>query len=679
MLMMKVLIAFCAIFLSGCSGISLITPGLRSSLYTEDFLAEIESVKQLYAQGQTRNALSRLRSMNQEELRPTEIGLKRNLIGVIYFSEGNYEQAIFQFDTALSYSRLDDELTAQIHLNLASSYFRLDQFERSMSALDRSDYTRLTPEEALKHHRLHFALARELNRDRAATIALIRLLGSHERVAEIRNNPLFQELNNYFFRLSRREKLRVIEGFESEQNLAAGYLAYLDAERAYYQGNRQEAIELLEWIERRFARRTELVQVVQGFVFRLENFSQMDQRSIGVILPLSGERREFGERALLGIDAALQESLGRSNQESFQLHIVDSQGAPAVGAYRVNDLVEQHNVSVIIGGLFSGEAEKQYREAKKRGVLFISLSQLYIPQSQKNHLLIEIPGSIESQINELFSNDMLDHFGRRAAIIYPDNDRGEIYINEFWRMAQLREVQVSGVVSYEEGITDFRDPVRNLLGLKFDRNREEETELLESIHALERTGGVRRVQTLKPQIDFDWVFIPSYPMEAVQIIPSFNYFDAAGVSKIGVPSWRSRTVMQQSSRLGELFFIGDDVRPVSESFRRGFFETYKEAPRIIELRGYDAMGLVDSLLAGESFDARDAFEFKLREVENLKGLTGVWTLNDNLWLKEMTPLQIRRGQIRQIERRSEEAIPLETELPDIQDVDYEESSFDEAS
>ena len=43
----------------------------------------------------------------------------------------------------------------------------------------------------------------------------------------------------------------------------------------------------------------------------------------------------------------------------------------------------------------------------------------------------------------------------------------------------------------------------------------------------EKNVSVRRVvQKLKPLIDFDWVFVPSAPYNAIQIIPSFNYFDA---------------------------------------------------------------------------------------------------------------------------------------------------------
>lgn len=635
-------------FFHSCSGVRVITPGDRASLYTESFLNKIEQVKQLYAQGEIDQALLKLRGMPQESLLPTEEALKRNLIGVIQFSMGNYQQAIFQFDGALSNSRLDPELTAQIHLNLASTYFKLDQFERAFTAITRSLPEHLAEEEAIKHHRLLYTLSRELGRDREAAIALIRLLGTREKISEIRSDVYFSELMTHFFALNRREKLRIIEMFKEDLNLAAGLLAFLEAERIYYSGNKSESLDILNWLERRFARQDELIQMVRNFVYRLENFTQMDQRAIGIVVPLSGERRALGERLLLGIDFALQELAQELGQKPFDLYIMDGQDGPAIGAYRVNELIEQHNVALIIGGTTPEEAEKQYRQARQKGVFYISLSQIPIPRVEKNHLLLELPGSLESQIARLFREDMLETFGRRAAIVYPETPLGEAYVHEFWAQAALNQVSVNGVTSYPEGLNDFRDPIRLLLGLSHPRNRAEEAELLEEIHSLERRRGVRRVNTLRPQFDFDWVFIPSGPVEALQIIPNFNYFDAHNLKIVGVPSWRSRAMLRESNRLGEIFFIGDDLRPIDPIFAEKFSALYQRSPALVEVRGRDAMGIAAYLLKDKDFPNRDDFDIHLRQLSSLEGLTGSWAMSENIWIKDMPPLRMRRGQMRAV-------------------------------
>lgn len=646
---MKLITLTFLFFLTSCSGIQLITPGARDRLYTEDFLTQIESIKQLYAQGETDVALSRLQAMPEEKLLPTEEALKRNLIGVIYFSMGNFEQAIFQFDSALVNSRLDNSLTSQIYLNLASSYYRLGRPERAFNALSRSEHRRLTPEEAKKHHQLHYVLAKELSRDREMAIALIRYYGDKERVSDIRNDVLFSELTSAFFRLSRREKIRVIEEFESEQSLPAAYIAYLEAERLYYEGQRQEAIELLSWLERRFRERGEVQRMAQNFIFRLEHFTQMNQTAIAIALPLSGERAEFGQRALLGIDAALkkwqEDQKERSAVSEFQLFIADTEGQAAIGAHRVNELIENHNVSVVIGGLFSEEAQKQYREARKRGVFYISLSQLYLPRNEKNHLLLEIPGSIESQLAKIFEPQTLNELGHRGAIIFPESARGEAYINELWAIAGLNEIEINGVISYPKGTNDFRDPVRHLLGLSQTRSRAEEETLLAEIYQLEGRRAVRRVQTLDPQFDFDWVFIPAYPVEALQIIPNFNYFGARGVNLIGGPSWRSRTLLNQSSRLGRLYFIADDITPIEREFSEWFQNKYGNPPRLIELRGHDAMKIATDLLSQSTFETRDQFEMAIRSTEQVKARTGQWSIVDDMWLKDMAALEMHRGRM----------------------------------
>jgi len=514
------------IFLFGCSGVSMIQKGIRTDLYSEKFLTQLETVKVSYKQGEKDLALRMLNQMNEEGLMVSEKAMRRNLIGVILFSKENYEQAIFNFDLALSHSRLDESLTSQIHLNLASSYYKLGFLEKSFVSLKSVNWKILSDQEVIKHHKLMFNVAKELGRDEELLESLFLYLSDRKTLSELKNDPYFEHLLTAFFKLGRREKIHFIEKYEENHPLVIGYLAYVEAEQIYYKGEKEEAKEFLNWIKDRFGNNEEILGLVTGFFFKVENYTKMNQHAIGVVLPLAraGKKKKFGERALLGIDSGFKEFLKAKGMDSekYKLHIVDSEGSGAVGAYRIRELVEKHSVGVIVGGLFSTEATKEYLEAKRNGVLFISLSQIYLPKGDKDHLLLEVPGSIESQISRIFTSEMLDKFGKKAAILYPKSSRGEAYVDEFWRKSKQNNVEVTGLVSFNKGITDYRDPVGNLLGLKYKRGRQEELDMLKEIHSLEKKSSIRRIQTLKPQIDFDWIFIPAYPKEALQIIPSFS-------------------------------------------------------------------------------------------------------------------------------------------------------------
>ena len=101
----KTLLLVQFLFLLGCGGVSMIQKGVRTDLYSEKFLTQLETVKVSYKQGEKDLALRMLNQMNEEGMMVSEKAMRRNLIGVILFSKENYEQAIFNFDLALSHSR----------------------------------------------------------------------------------------------------------------------------------------------------------------------------------------------------------------------------------------------------------------------------------------------------------------------------------------------------------------------------------------------------------------------------------------------------------------------------------------------------------------------------------------------------------------------------------------------
>ena len=105
-----------------------------------------------------------------------------------------------------------------------------------------------------------------------------------------------------------------------------------------------------------------------------------------------------------------------------------------------------------------------------------------------------------------------------------------------------------------------------LLGLKNNRERKEELKLWKDIYSQSRRN-VRIVNYLKPIIDFDWVFLPSYPHEAIQIIPTFHYYDVKKVKFIGGPSWLSKKLLKERRNLGSMIFVGDDPKDFDPKFK----------------------------------------------------------------------------------------------------------------
>jgi len=665
----QLILLLAIVLVSGCAGIKMLGPDSQSGIYSEKFLQTIGKIKEKYNQGRKGAALTDLKLIDNLSLLPAERALKNNLIGVIYFSQKKYEEAIVEFNNGLQSSTLDPSLASQMYLNIASAHYKLGRYSKSLANLSLGDSKKLSKEERKNYFQLKYRLSVELERGEEKIKSLIDYFRDEEKLDSIKNQVLFDKLNDHYFSFDSQRRLRIIQEFDSKVYLVVGYLNFLEGEKAYYEGRREEAKDLLEWTKGSFSNWGEVVELVDDFFNRAEDRTQIDPRAIGVVLPLSGKNKQYGQRALMGIDLAfrkINDNVGDGDSLSgnnLKLVIRDSKGLDSVGSHYIKDLIENKHVAMIIGGLFPHEAKGEYLEAKKYGVPFVSLSQIFLSKEEKNSLLLEVPGSVESQIDRLFSTDFLEKLGKKAAIMYPNSERGRAYINEFWRKSKLNDVLVTDALSYAEKTTDYREQVKNILGLKFERQRSEEYELLKEVHSLESKKSIRRLQTLKPQIDFDWIFIPSYPYEALQIIPSFNYFDAFNLNIIGSPSWRSQKLRRESGKLGRIMFIGDEGE--LDGFSENFYSVYKRKPSFIEARSYDSMQLVKQVLSHGEIETREHILMSLSSIDELKGMTGSWNKKEGIWLKKLAVFNLKNGRFSQdpLVSADEKEIELKKENP----------------
>ena len=179
-----------------------------------------------------------------------------------------------------------------------------------------------------------------------------------------------------------------------------------------------------------------------------------------------------------------------------------------------------------------------------------------------------------------------------------------------------------------------------------ERERKEEFEVWKDIYALEKkTSSIRRIQTLKPIVDFDWVFAPAYPKDAIQIIPTFSYFDAKKLKFIGGPSWMSKSIVKEQRNLGKLFLVGDDPKDFDKSFGEDFKIRNNKSPRLIETLSFEAMNLSLAVIEGTKFEKREQLETRLVNLKTIKGVTGSWNLMEGIWMKEMDFWNVSRGKI----------------------------------
>lgn len=637
---MRFALAIILILLTACSHVGS-RKTVDESQISEVAKTKLAEARDLIKDDKFKQAVAKLSELNDNNLSSLEKALKYNLKGVILFNMNEVDKSILNFEVAEKYSPKDTLLYSQVQLNMASGHYKLNQFTEMNTHLKKIDIKVLNEVEKKKYAQLEFAYGKKFENPAMMVRSSLTLLENLKTFSEIQNSNLYEPMKESFKKLNQSQKIELFEEFNNSGNLAVANLAHLEAESRYTAGDKSGASDVVSWLKSEFGSNDEVNKFVKEFELRMENSGKISLNDIGLVLPLSGEKASYGQKAVSGIDVGLK-VLGLN--DVVKIHTKDSLDSPAQGAQAVLDLIREQKVSFIIGGLFPEAAKAEYLEARKYGVLYISLSQINLPKEEKNHHLIEVQGSIESQVETLLSDEMIQKFGSRLGIIFPENEGGKAYADEIWRKANQKNIQITSIATFPKNTHDYRDSAQLFLGLKHQRERSEELNILEDVYALEKTS-IRRVQTLPPVIDFDWVFLATYPHEAIGLIPTLGYYDANRIKIVGGPSWVSKSLVKEQKNLGTLYFVGEDPKDINKEMLNKFQEIYGKPAGLIEILALDAMKIgSDALNSSGEVTNRDDFDAKVKE-KPLRGLTTTWSFKEGVWLKNMSSMVITHGEI----------------------------------
>ena len=195
-----------------------------------------------------------------------------------------------------------------------------------------------------------------------------------------------------------KKKVRaIIDTFETEEDLkraeslyrgayAGGYAKWRLAQVAKRRGNDLLAKTLMEEWEKEYPKIDYLSQTKEPS----EPVSRPSKPkfSVGVILPLSGVNRPYGERVLQGIQLAIKE-LDPSGKGPFvSLALQDSKGDPAEAEKAVEELVGKENAVAILGPLLGIELDRAAKKAQQLKVPMITFSQKEV-QLGKNEFIFQ--------------------------------------------------------------------------------------------------------------------------------------------------------------------------------------------------------------------------------------------------------------------------------------------------
>jgi len=376
------------------------------------------------------------------------------------------------------------------------------------------------------------------------------------------------------------------------------------------------------------------VDVIKKSLFKRE--------TIGCLLPLTGKYAIFGQRALSGIQLAIQE-LSNTYHKEFKLIIKDTQADPELAIKGVRQLY-QENAAGIIGPLLMVQPAGQ--EAEKLQIPMIALTQKTEFPLQGDYLFANFI-TPDMQVQTLGAY-LFQKLGlKKVAILYPDEKYGKKYMTLFWDIVDKYDGEIVGVEPYDGNKTDFSKPIQKLTGQFFpvpdalkpeviependavaDRDQNKiNPEPADTEVQVQAEKQSREKDPEKIEIDFEALFIPDSPSKLNMILPQLAYYDARGMYLVGTNLWHHKSLLNDVRGYNKLAVIADGFfdksqNPLTADFTKKFEAVFNTKPKFLEAIAYDNAFILFLTAMEKSIDSRETLKNALKDRRIFTGVTG---------------------------------------------------------
>jgi branched-chain amino acid transport system substrate-binding protein len=353
------------------------------------------------------------------------------------------------------------------------------------------------------------------------------------------------------------------------------------------------------------------------------------ERTVAVMLPLSGRYGAFGTLVRRGMELALQVH----SDSAVQFEFVDIEADPERSARAVSDASIKPSVLAMVGPLTGGSAVSAAAQAQRERVPLLSLSQRSgIPETGDYVFRFSLTAS--EQIRALVRYAVEERGITTFAMLVPENRLGEEMAELFVREVQKRGAVIVARQSYPEVATDFKAQVRRLMG----RSPEQPDPPL-----AERTPP-----------PFEALFIPDFSDRISLVAPQVAFYGITGVQLLGINGWNSPELTRLAGSFveGAVFvdgFFKGSLNPVVREFVHLYKQKYGEEPTVLESQGFDAANILLTLLSNPAVRTREDVRQALARLQGFPSISGPTSFDEHgEALRELFMLQIRRGAIEQI-------------------------------
>jgi ABC-type branched-subunit amino acid transport system substrate-binding protein len=445
---------------------------------------------------------------------------------------------------------------------------------------------------------------------------------AYQKAPSLQKNSILLKLEATVGQLSTEDLLSLLMRLDDE--FLTSYLLYQLGVHQYenedYKAASQTFSEFIENFpnhEQSQSAQDRIAEINQRFAFK--------RRLIGALLPLSGPYETFGQRALRGIQFALEQFNSQSNQAAFELIVRDTGSEPETAIQSTRQL-DENRVSVIIGPIITSEYAAQ--EAQSRSIPIITLTQKPGVHELGDYVF-RIFLTAQMQIDAIVPY-VVDQLGlMRFAVLYPEEHYGETFMHLFRDKVLDYGATVVAIESYKPDQTDFGSEIK-----KLSKTYPQGHDGGDNPSQKSGSRGKNRHVNSEVIIDFDAIFIPDEPEKIALIAPQLAFYDIDGVLLLGTNLWHSDKLIQsareyvQEAIMADVFYADDSKKNVNE-FIDAFEELYGQSPGFIEALAYDTAMIAFQTANNPWVASRKDVKEELKHLQSFEGVTGLTSFNEN--------------------------------------------------
>nr|WP_228531198.1 MULTISPECIES: penicillin-binding protein activator [Myxococcaceae] len=382
--------------------------------------------------------------------------------------------------------------------------------------------------------------------------------------------------------------------------------------------------------------------------------------TVGVLLPMTGRYKPFGEAVLKGMQLALQGS-------NVELVVKDTQGEANLAGQAVEQLAFDEGAIAAVGPLLSDDAKRAAIVAEELQLPILTLTRQEGITDIGPHVFRNMLTNT-AQARAIADYAMGQKGMKSFAVLYPNIPYGVELANDFWDEVVQRGGQIRGAESYGFDQTTFTTEAKKLVGRYYLEDR---TDYVEGVRdavegaqdAFRRRKAIEKLKgNLPPVIDFEGILIPDDwrrvslvapalavedivtnacdPRELERIRKTTGREDLKTVTLFGTNQWSSpkgRSGLPELLERGGKFvtcsvfvdgFFVDSARPATQRFVAAFRKANDgRDPGLLEAVGYDAGRMLRQVIEKQHPATREALRDDLAALKDFDGATGKTTFD----------------------------------------------------